>query len=181
MPRYGLFRPGIDTPLQLFGHRSTSVGARATLPLAFILHFFTALLLVLAFIAWITGCETQAQNSNNPADQRHIVHNYNASRAFQNGLWACDLGFQASDLDSKIYDIQRKGVEVTHEIINQMANINKCRRIDSDNLKPINFFIYSGPKPAIVFISDGKQDGWTGMASYVAYMQFHVVRKPEAK
>ena len=147
-------------------------GARATLPLAFILHFFTALLLVAVLIAWIAECKVQAQNGDS---NNHVM---------QDGLWICSMQFRAADFDDKVWETSKNGVTLTYTVVEQLAKQNECKRLNADNIKPIGLFIQnatSGRPYQLVRVSDGKQEDWSPLDMYVAYMRFHVVRKPDAK
>jgi hypothetical protein len=95
-----------------------------------------------------------------------------ANTAFQNGLWACNSPLGAMYLDEDIVSTKEK-LKLNYSILDQLSGHHGCRRIDSDNLKPVSF---NGPD-ATVLVSDGKQTGWTGILSYVTYMHFHVVQK----
>jgi hypothetical protein len=132
------------------------------------LHFSMALLLALAFIA---GCKVQAQNGDNAIAQ----HGDNA--IMRDGLWICFTPASTVSLDSKLAETSRSGIKLTRTVIEQLVQQNgNCKRLDADNIKPVGF----SPEASysIVRVSDGKQEGWTPLDMYVAYMQFHVVRKP---
>ena len=99
---------------------------------------------------------------------------------FQTGLGVCTGGGDAYNLDE---DIARIGDNVTlsRSALDELAANNKCRRIEADNVKPINFSALASTFALQVVWGDGKQTGWVGMKSYLAYMRFHVVRLPEKK
>src|SRR5260370_40915359 len=172
MPTYGLFRLGIDTPLQLFGHGRTSVGARATLPLAFILHFFTALLLVLALIAWFSGCKAKAQLSSEDESlqaisQAHIV---------DDGLWMCMAPLNAHNLDGSLETAVQTGITLTRPVVNQIVIStydDVCKRVDADDLKPIGYLSgWDAVRVAVCPHGNGMTTfvGWTPMTQNQSYM-----------
>lgn len=96
------------------------------------------------------------------------------------GLWICLTPASTVSLDSKLVETSRNGIKLSREVIDQLVQQNgNCERLDADNIKPVGF----SPEASysIVRVSDGKKEGWTPLDMYVAYMEFHVVRKPEAK
>ena len=125
------------------------------------------LLLVLAFV----GYKVQAQNNDKAVEQNNLV---------RNGLWICSTPVSTIDLDRKLVEASQNGIKLTHEVTEQLVQQNgNCERLDADNIKPIGVFPEASYQ--IVRVSDGKQEGWTPLEMYVAYMRFHVVRKPETK
>ncbi len=151
MPTYGLFRPGLDTPLQLFGHRRTSVGARATLPLTFILHFFTALLLVLGFVGWTAGCKVQSQNNQ--------AHNGNKNDM----ILICNSPLGLETVAKLINELNENNITLSDAEAEQLFKRNGCHMADADS-----FRIIGSPENSkgMIEVQNGKEEGWTPTAMY---------------
>jgi hypothetical protein len=145
--------------------------------------FFMALLLALALIAWFSGCKGQAQLSSDDEklqaiSQAHIV---------DDGLWMCMAPLNAHNLDGSLETTLQTGITLTRPVVNQIVTStynDVYKRVDADNLKPIGYLsgwdavrVAGGPH------GKGMQTivGWTPMSMYLAYMQRHVVRKPDTK
>jgi hypothetical protein len=142
--------------------------------------FFMALLLALALIAWFGGSKTHAQLSREDEMLQAIIQ----SHAADDGLWLCDAPAGTHNLDSDIAMTVQTGITLTTPILEQITHKWACKRVDADNLKPIGYLsgwdavrVAGGPR------GKGMQTivGWTPMSMYLAYMQRHVVRKPDAK
>lgn len=86
-------------------------------------------------------------------------------------------------LQEKFVTTSQNGVKLTPTVTDQLvrAQNGDCERLDADNIKPVastgDFLLDAGW--SIIRVSDGKQAGWTDIDMYIAYMQFHVVRKAE--
>ena len=102
----------------------------------------------------------------------------NDDKTVRDGLWICLTPASTVSLDSKLAETSRSGIKLTRTVIDQLVQQNgNCERLDADNIKPVGF----SPEASysIIRVSDGKKEGWTPLDMYVAYMQFHVVRKPQ--
>jgi hypothetical protein len=153
--------------------------SRPWLP-TFVLSFFTALFLALAFIAWFGGWKAQAQMSSDDEKLHAIIQ----SHAADDGLWLCDTPAATHNLDTDIAMTIQTGTILTTPIFGQMAHKWACKRADADNLKPIGYLSgWDAVKVAGGPHGKGTQTivGWTPMSMYLAYMQRHVVRRPEAR
>jgi hypothetical protein len=145
-----------------------------------LLAFFTALLLALALIAWFGGCKAQAQMNSDDEKLQAIIQ----SHAADDGLWLCDTPATTHNLDTDIAMTVQTRITLTTSILEQISYKWACKRVDADNLKPIGYLsgwdavrVAGGPH------GKGMQTivGWAPMSFYLAYMQRHVVRKPDAK
>lgn len=122
----------------------------------------------------IAGCNVQAQSGKTAT-----------VNVFESGLWICGSPIGINNLRGKMRDTSNSGVKLTFTIIGQMAETENgdCKRLDADNIKPIASAESSSLDAgwSIIRVSDGKQAGWTDIDMYIAYMQFHVVRRAESK
>ena len=90
---------------------------------------------------------------------------------FEQGLWACDKGmWDAYNLDEEFENISSK-MQLTYAIAEQISKHKSCRRLNSDELKPVAL------DQDTLYVTDGKKsEGWVGKDSYFKYMRFHEVR-----
>ncbi len=100
---------------------------------------------------------------------------------FETGLWVCNGGGDAASLDDDIANVGNN-VTLTRVALNELANYNKCHRIEADNIKPISWATRTSTGCSLlVGWGDGKATAWVGIRSWLGYMRWHVVRKPEKK
>ena len=106
-----------------------------------------------------------------------------AKSIFEHGMWLCGTPAEAASFQNDLLSVARTAM-MSREIADKIAaKHNLCKRIDSDNLKPVWNSIYDAavyPNEWIT-IGDGKQSGWVGTYSYVFYMRFHDVVKAAEK
>ncbi|HEY2460778.1 MAG TPA: hypothetical protein VGI16_08220 [Candidatus Acidoferrum sp.] len=98
---------------------------------------------------------------------------------FEHGMWLCETPAEAASFQGDVLSVA-KTATMSREIADKIAaKHNLCKRVDSDNLRPVWNSLYdTGEYPnAWMTVGDGKQSGWVGTYSYVSYMRFHDVVK----
>jgi hypothetical protein len=124
-------------------------------------------LAILAFALFTTGTLFGQPQEKQPSPDLGFAH----------GTWLCENAPAAVGFESDVRSTERMGVTLTRSTIDQIAKKQsrgyRCWYVQSDSLAVVEFYSLFGENA--VRLSDGKNSGWAGDGTFLAYMKFHKV------